>query len=557
MIKFSIATLQNPTNQYSRGLALIPTLLDAVAQRLNSVLVSHDTNIEIRLTVDPAMQATASAGGQYISYPVRPGVQTVKGVVATKIQEGRDDNGTGYDATINLSTAFLEKLEFYGAFSSDPYTWAFTSILTHEIFHAMGVQGMRSKTTGELTASVQTAFDSHVVIKDGKPYFIGPNATALVGAAIPLTELNSPSSIYHVDNDSHPAFPNDLLNASFWKEMDVSDLDLAILKDLGYETSKLMVSSDGRTYIPSVNADGIRGQTGMDTVFYGANKSSFRVEAYGNQAALVHNALKTADVDTLVGVERIKFLDTTLAFDTNGAVGEIYRLYQAAFDRTPDLQGLGYWIRARESGVSHNTVASSFIASTEFQNLYGKTLSSTDFVTRLYANVLDRAPDAAGLNHWVSALESRLLSREQVLISFSESAENKVRTILDVDGTDAQAYRLYKAAFDRTPDIPGLIYWAGQMEGGLSLKGVAHNFLQSEEFRKLYGEASSTAQFVTLLYNNVLDRAPDPTGQSYWSDLLNRQTLSRADVLVEFSESAENRLALVGQGAMKDYVEFV
>lgn len=557
MIKFSIASLQNPTNNYSRGLALIQGILDSVAQKLNSVVVSKDATIDINLVVDPAMKSGASAGGYYPGFFVKPGIQTGQGYPATEIQQGRDDNGTSADAVVNLSVAFLEKLEAYGVFSTNPNAWPFTSIMVHEILHIMGVQGFRDKTTGAVKGGYQSTFDAHVVVKDGNPYFVGPNTTALLGAALPLTELNSGSSIYHVDNDGSPAIPNDVLNPTFGEEIEISNLDLAILKDLGYEISKLLVSADGRTFIPSANADRINGMSSTDTVFYSGNKAGYRVDAFGNHSAVVNNSAKASDTDTITNVERIKFSDVTLAFDTNGAVGEVYRLYQAAFDRTPDQQGLGYWVRMRESGVSHNTVAASFIASVEFQNLYGSSLSSTDFVTRLYANVLDRVPDAPGLKHWVTTLDSKLLTREQVLISFSESAENKVRTILDADSTDAQAYRLYKAAFDRTPDVGGLIYWAGQMSAGLSLKDVAHNFLQSVEFQKLYGTTTTTSQFVTLLYNNVLDRAPDPTGMTYWSELLDNRTLNRADVLAEFGESAENRVALIGQGAMRDYVEFV
>jgi hypothetical protein len=33
-----------------------------------------------------------------------------------------------------------------------------------------------------------------------------------------------------------------------------------------------------------------------------------------------------------------------VALDVDGAAGQAYRLYQAAFDRAPDKNGLGYWI---------------------------------------------------------------------------------------------------------------------------------------------------------------------------------------------------------------------
>jgi Ca2+-binding RTX toxin-like protein len=51
--------------------------------------------------------------------------------------------------------------------------------------------------------------------------------------------------------------------------------------------------------------------------------------------------------DQVTGVERLQFGDSVLAFDTvKGTPGQAYRLYQAAFDRTPDSAGLGYWIGA-------------------------------------------------------------------------------------------------------------------------------------------------------------------------------------------------------------------
>jgi hypothetical protein len=68
----------------------------------------------------------------------------------------------------------------------------------------------------------------------------------------------------------------------------------------------------------------------------------------------------------------------------------------------------------------------SFIRSVEFRATYGDpgTVSDTQFVTLLYANVLDRAPDQAGLQHWLADL-SNGYPREHLLVFFSESTENK------------------------------------------------------------------------------------------------------------------------------------
>lgn len=114
----------------------------------------------------------------------------------------------------------------------------------------------------------------------------------------------------------------------------------------------------------------------------------------------------------------------------------------------------------------------------------------------------------------------------------------------DIYGVPGQAYRLYEAAFDRDPDYSGLGHWIKTMQGsGYDLKGVANEFIKSAEFTQRYGSSISSDQFVTLLYNNVLGRGPDANGLKYWTDQL-RGGSTRADVLVGFSESQENKANL-------------
>jgi hypothetical protein len=119
----------------------------------------------------------------------------------------------------------------------------------------------------------------------------------------------------------------------------------------------------------------------------------------------------------------------------------------------------------------------------------------------------------------------------------------------EIDGISGQAYRLYEAAFDRDPDYSGLGHWIRTMQGGgFDLKGVANEFIKSAEFMQRYGPTTSNDQFVTLLYNNVLGRGPDANGLKYWGDQL-RAGSTRADVLVGFSESQENRTNLLPEMA--------
>ncbi|HEY4377003.1 MAG TPA: DUF4214 domain-containing protein, partial [Acidimicrobiales bacterium] len=52
--------------------------------------------------------------------------------------------------------------------------------------------------------------------------------------------------------------------------------------------------------------------------------------------------------------------------------------------------------------------------------------------------------------------------------------------------------------------------------------------------------ALSNSAYVTAIYNNVFDRAPDAGGQTYWTSQIDHGT-SRSDVLVQFAQSTEYR----------------
>jgi hypothetical protein len=116
----------------------------------------------------------------------------------------------------------------------------------------------------------------------------------------------------------------------------------------------------------------------------------------------------------------------------------------------------------------------------------------------------------------------------------------------DLDGTAGQAYRLYRAAFNRVPDSAGLGFWIAQMDKGTSLHEAAQNFIASAEFKNLYGAAPSDQAYANAMYFNVLHRQPDQAGLDYWTGML-AHGVDRTDVLVAFSTSAENQAAVIGQ----------
>ncbi|MFS2139544.1 DUF4214 domain-containing protein [Duganella sp. Dugasp56] len=152
------------------------------------------------------------------------------------------------------------------------------------------------------------------------------------------------------------------------------------------------------------------------------------------------------------------------------------------------------------------------------------------------------ADGSFSVHDYTQSAGDTLTGVERLLLSNSAMA-------LDIDGNGGQAYRLYQAAFNRAPGT-GLGFWMNALDGGVKLETVAQNFIDSAEFKTLYGDAQSNVDFVTHLYSNVLHRAPLQAGLDFWTHALDAGA-TRAQILVNFSESAENVAALqplIGQG---------
>jgi len=117
-------------------------------------------------------------------------------------------------------------------------------------------------------------------------------------------------------------------------------------------------------------------------------------------------------MSVITGEGGIKFSDQTLdltndikaTFDQvtgmDDVTGVIFRLYNAAFARLPDPDGLSNWINANnDGGFTYGETALEFIESQESINRYGAGVNDTDYIITVYNNVLDRDPDDDGLAH--------------------------------------------------------------------------------------------------------------------------------------------------------------
>ncbi|MBK7000261.1 MAG: DUF4214 domain-containing protein [Rhodoferax sp.] len=177
--------------------------------------------------------------------------------------------------------------------------------------------------------------------------------------------------------------------------------------------------------------DFLDGGAGIDIAVYDGLISNYGITGTQGSIRVIDQFVLNGNegVDDLLDVERLRFTDKSMAFDISGTGGQAYRIYQAAFNRTPDQSGLGYWIDQMDKGMSIEEVAARFMDSNEFRALYGDSLSTTQFVDQVYRNVLHRAADKPGLDYYVQAIDGAAKSKEKVLADFSDSPENQVNVI--------------------------------------------------------------------------------------------------------------------------------
>ena len=445
MISFTIGTFTDHTGKYS-GIqqSQIATLLAAASTALSTALVGNAT-VSMDVTISSALGGAFASGGAKSSVPffAKPGVNVLQNTVQDEII-----NGVSYaqsTAVLNLTEAFMTAISnagnnLAGSFLND--------VVEHELTHALGFNGYLNTNTGAAQntsdgqGTVASLFDAKISMVGGKAYFTGASAMAIYGDKVPLVGAGSSSAFYHLDPTAS-GLASDILGPQVTSQKVVfgeSAVDLAILHDLGYGLKQTLVSADGHSFLPGAGQQTLNGSVEagkIDTAIFTGKRVDY-AQATANGQITETTKASPADVVTFVGIERARFADTSVAFDTHGA--QVYRLYEAAFHRIPDLQGIGFWLNAMDHGLSLNEVAAQFQPSAEFQSAYGGSNPTTAvLLDHLYHNVLNRAPDASGLDFWARLLTAPASSPDhrsvaEVVVYFSESPENVAQVIGQVSG---------------------------------------------------------------------------------------------------------------------------
>ena len=552
MISFTVAKYVDATSKFAdqieliqRALALVGTILDRELVSAATANILLEVTIKTDVEVDGAYSAAAlpNYSGQFRTSPegTIPALDGLVNDVAYKVQTGNSAL-MPWNATAGTGNWFGDSAEGFlyisektmadlvergsGALTETDGTIA---LLVHEVLHMLGFHGDEEALTAPAGTVWTSPFDQMIELDGQDAWFTGRAAQAVYGDYVPLRPLDSWTNVHHLDvlnlpdggahGDDFVHAGSDLMNGLLVDGMRVSDLDVAVLVDLGYRNVRTLVSVDGHTFIPGVGALVLQGTAATnDNTFFAGERAAFSVtksdatvtviskgtpsdvarlngmetllfadgklgtEFIGSEGADVlrgtaasqtlyggrgddllvsgggrdiavfsgnaadyfivanGNTLTVLDKlgrdgrDTLEGVQRLWFADKHLAMDLADNAGDMYRLYQAAFDRKPDLDGLGFWIDMLDDGMRLADISAAFTTAPEFRDLYGAAPSNSSALTKFYQNVLHREPEKAGFDFWLDAMNNKGVALSEVLMAFSDSPENQAQVIGSISG---------------------------------------------------------------------------------------------------------------------------
>lgn len=197
----------------------------------------------------------------------------------------------------------------------------------------------------------------------------------------------------------------------------------------GYGNDHLLGFDGDDTFYGLRGNDVLDGSAGVDTAVYAQDSKYFTISAsrFGVTVQERSFAPESAGSDRLIDIERITFNGQSVGFDPQMLIQATYldqpqfadliSLYIAYFNRAPDSLGLAYWASRAVDGMTLVEIARSFFTQPETLAAYPLSMTTNQFVTKVYNNVLGRAPDQDGLQYWITELDAGAQNRDSFILS--------------------------------------------------------------------------------------------------------------------------------------------
>lgn len=164
--------------------------------------------------------------------------------------------------------------------------------------------------------------------------------------------------------------------------------------------------------------DTIDGGAGANSAVYSGTRAQYNLAAITGGLTVADQTPGRDGTDTVLNVQTLQFSDMSVNLTMGATAGLIdaaslktlEELYVGFFNRIPEAAGLGYWIGQMHGGLSLTGVANQFYAAGVQFGVYSASMTNAQFITAVYANVLDRpagsatAPNATEIGYWNSYL---------------------------------------------------------------------------------------------------------------------------------------------------------
>jgi hypothetical protein len=158
----------------------------------------------------------------------------------------------------------------------------------------------------------------------------------------------------------------------------------------------------------------------------------------------------------------------------------IAQIYLGLLTRDADFSGFRGWLDVLLAGVSHEQIVEWFLDSAEFTIRFGSSLTNSQFIERMYNNVLLRSAAPGEFNSWVEQLTTGQMTRAQVALGILDSDEFQN---LGASQNRVDISLLYFDMLRRDPDPGGFSGWVGVLNSGVPLISVIDGFLNSTEYQ--------------------------------------------------------------------------
>lgn len=269
------------------------------------------------------------------------------------------------------------------------------------------------------------------------------------------------------------------------------------------------------------------------------------VSSTGAGSATIANLLSQGyGLQFMPGTEALSVVDGTLSIGQDTGVAALQRLYAGLLGRGSDAAGIGFWNARLTGGANLATVADDILASAEYAAHAGGTPTDAQYVQGLYAGLTGRGCTNDELGYWTGAL-GQGATRGAVASEIAGSAEAKASLSAstaqvwapDADGVLLQG--VYETGLGREVDSgAGLAFWRGQLTQGLAPAALAQQVAGSAEFQALHA-GQDAASFVQSLYSCGLGRAADAAEQQFWTGALQSGAITQGGALLGVAGSAE------------------